>query len=58
MHACLLSAEFLKEQVETDVHSPAKFRAIGPVMNRPEFAQMFNCPVGSVMNPSTQCEVW
>lgn len=50
--------EFLRNSVASDVHSPAKFRAIGPVMNRPEFAAAFNCPVGSVMNPTTQCEIW
>jgi len=50
--------QFLEEQVQVDVHSPAKFRAIGPLQNRPEFASTFSCPAGSAMNPSTKCEVW
>jgi putative endopeptidase len=50
--------EYLKVQVKTDPHSPAKFRVIGPLMNLPAFAQTFDCPVGSVMNPTSRCVVW
>jgi len=50
--------EFWKTMVQTNVHSPAKFRVLGPLMNLPEFADTFQCPTGSVMNPSTRCPVW
>jgi putative endopeptidase len=36
--------EFLRQQVQTDPHSPAQFRTNGPLMNMPEFYQAFGCP--------------
>lgn len=65
------SASYLEQQVVTDVHSPARyetcthalpnrrsFRVIGPLQNLPQFAQTFNCPAGSYMNPTTRCSLW
>jgi putative endopeptidase len=45
-------------RLEVDPHSPGKFRAIGPLVNLPEFATAFSCPVGSPMNPEKRCEIW
>ncbi|KAL8621596.1 hypothetical protein ACOMHN_036829 [Nucella lapillus] len=42
----------------TDVHSPNEFRVNGPMMNFKEFAKVFNCPLGSYMNPEKKCHVW
>ncbi|OQR66184.1 membrane metallo-endopeptidase 1-like [Tropilaelaps mercedesae] len=39
-------------------HSPAPYRVIGPMSNMLEFAQQFNCPIGSPMNPEHKCSVW
>jgi predicted metalloendopeptidase len=50
--------ESAKQRVETDVHSPPKYRIIGPLQNSYEFAQAFNCPKGSKMNPSNKCALW
>lgn len=50
--------ELLKLRVNAGVHSPAKFRIIGPLSNSPEFAQSFDCPLGSPMNPQKKCSVW
>jgi len=44
--------------VKTSVHSPDRFRIIGPVSQLEEFAQDFECPVGSPMNPVKRCELW
>jgi putative endopeptidase len=44
--------------VQTDPHSPNRFRVRGPLMNLPEFAQAFNCPAGSPMRPAKTCSVW
>lgn len=49
---------FEKLRVQTDVHSPPKFRVLGPLMNLPAFAEEFECPAGSVMNPAKRCPVW
>ncbi|MFV8753502.1 M13 family metallopeptidase [Nannocystaceae bacterium ST9] len=45
-------------QLEMDPHSPAKFRAIGPLANLPAFAEAFACAEGTPMNPVDRCEVW
>lgn len=47
-------------RVRTGVHSPGQFRVIGPMSNMQEFADDFNCPVGSRMNPTPEdkCVVW
>lgn len=50
--------EVLKLRVNSGVHSPAKFRIIGPLSNAPEFSASFNCPLGSPMNPRKKCSVW
>ncbi|RZK31368.1 MAG: M13 family peptidase, partial [Hymenobacter sp.] len=41
--------EFLKQQVQTDPHSPGQFRTNGPLMNMPEFYQAFGCKDGDKM---------
>ncbi len=41
--------EALKLQVNSDVHSPAKFRVNGPLANMPEFATAFGCKAGDPM---------
>lgn len=50
--------EFLSIMVKTDVHSPPRFRVLGPLMNLDYFSQTFSCPAGSPMNPATKCKVW
>ena len=34
------------------------FRANGPLRNLPEFAETFNCPTGSFMNPEDRCIIY
>lgn len=41
-----------------DVHSPGKARVNIPLSQFPAFAEAFQCPVGSTMNPNERCEVW
>jgi len=44
--------EALRLQVNTDPHSPPRFRADGPLSNLPEFAQAFDVPEGTFMRRS------
>jgi putative endopeptidase len=53
-----VTPEYLKVQVQTDPHSPARFRVLGPLINLPQFSQTFSCASGTPMNPTNRCEVW
>jgi putative endopeptidase len=52
--------EALRQQVQTDPHSPAQFRTNGPLMNMPEFYQAFGCKPGDKMERPTaeQARIW
>jgi putative endopeptidase len=50
--------EYLSMLVQTDPHSPPKFRVNGSVSSLPEFAQAFSCAEGSPMRPAKACSVW
>ncbi len=45
-------------QVQTDPHSPRRFRVNGVVQNMPELGAAFGCKVGQPMNPAKACRVW
>ncbi len=50
--------EQLRLGVQTDPHSPEKFRILGVVQNMPEFGQAFGCKTGQPMMPADACRVW
>jgi len=50
--------EYLRLQVQTDPHSPARFRVNGTMVNHPAFGPTFACAPGTPMNPEKKCEVW
>ncbi|HEY2857078.1 MAG TPA: M13 family metallopeptidase [Terracidiphilus sp.] len=50
--------ERARMQVQTDAHSPQKFRVNGVVRNMPEFGQAFGCKPGQAMEPENMCRVW
>ncbi|XP_075426970.1 endothelin-converting enzyme 2 isoform X2 [Ascaphus truei] len=52
------TSESSHEGLVTDPHSPAKFRVIGTLSNSKDFAEHFNCPKGTPMNPGKHCDVW
>ncbi|OQR88579.1 endothelin-converting enzyme 1, metalloprotease family M13 [Thraustotheca clavata] len=44
--------------LNTDPHSPGKWRVHGPLYNSQAFASAFQCPPGSPMNPIDKCIIW
>ncbi len=50
---------FLKQQVQTDSHSPAKYRINGPLSNLPAFYEAFGCKEGKLVKPAEQqIKIW
>jgi putative endopeptidase len=52
------TAEYSRNAVLTDPHSPGRFRANGTVQNFEEFGNAFNCKKGQPMYPEKSCRVW
>jgi endothelin-converting enzyme/putative endopeptidase len=50
--------EAIRLQVQTDPHSPRKFRVNGVVQNMPEMGKAFGCKPGQAMMPVNSCRVW
>jgi len=52
--------ESLRLQVNTNPHAPARFRALGPISDLPEFREAFGCPPdGPLTLPDGQrAEIW
>ncbi len=52
--------EALRVRLNTDPHSPGKFRVIGPLSDMPEFYGAFGCPPGSAMvrPPEVRTSIW
>lgn len=53
-----LREEAERLMVQTNAHSPPRFRVNGPLMNMPEFAEAFSCAQGTPMKPEKKCSVW
>lgn len=56
------SDDYLKTLQQTcansTCHATARMRVNGVVSNMEEFAEAFQCPVGSALNPETRCRIW
>ncbi|XP_078037218.1 endothelin-converting enzyme 1 isoform X2 [Augochlora pura] len=48
----------LKSKLIEGVHAPNHFRVIGTLSNNADFANAWNCPNGSPMNPIGKCVLW
>jgi predicted metalloendopeptidase len=44
--------------VMSNEHSPDPIRVLGTLSNNEDFAEAFDCPVNSRMNPQTKCVLW
>jgi endothelin-converting enzyme/putative endopeptidase len=50
--------ENLRLHAKTDPHSPGRYRVNGLVVNMPEFAHAFSCPVTAPLVKKDPCRVW
>jgi putative endopeptidase len=52
--------EALRQQIQTDPHSPGQYRTIGPIMNMPQFQAAFGCREGDKMtrSPADRAVIW
>jgi len=50
--------ESLLGQVLSDVHSPGRFRVIGPLGNSEDFQKEFSCSADANMNRPEKCKLW
>ncbi|KAG8276613.1 NEDD8 protease nep2 [Homalodisca vitripennis] len=50
--------EMLKLSIMLDTHSPKEFRVKGSFANMPAFGKIFQCELGTPMNPHKKCSVW
>jgi putative endopeptidase len=50
--------EAIRLRVQTNPHSPGRFRTNGAVSNMPEFAQAFSCKPDAPMVRANACRVW
>jgi putative endopeptidase len=53
-----MNDESLAQRLMTDVHSPAKFRIIGPLSNMPEFYKIFNVKPTNKMYRKDKVVIW
>ncbi|MBD2721923.1 M13 family metallopeptidase [Hymenobacter armeniacus] len=52
--------EALRQQIQTDPHSPGQYRTNGPLQNMPEFHQAFGCKEGDAMvrPAAVRAKIW
>lgn len=50
--------EALSTLIETDPHSPYRYRVIGTLSNNEDFVRAFKCSPGTPMNRLNKCVLW
>ena len=51
-------SEALMDQLSTGVHSPGRYRILGPMSHLPAFAQAFGCQAGDAMVAANPIMIW
>lgn len=55
---CTTETDDYLRSIVKSAYSPARFRVNGVVSNNRHFAEAFDCPAGSRMNPEEKCTLW
>lgn len=55
---CTTETDNYLNTIAKSKYAPARYRVNGAVSNLKEFAEAFNCPVDSKMNPENKCSLW
>ena len=56
---CERHGKLTQEQIiQTDTHSPNRFRVNGPLSNSVKFSEAWSCKPGSSMNPKEKSFIW
>ncbi|CAG7660021.1 unnamed protein product [Allacma fusca] len=55
---CQISNKAISQIQAQDVHSPEPLRVKGVIQNDPNFGHIFDCPIGTPMNPTRKCSLW
>ncbi|XP_017781708.1 PREDICTED: membrane metallo-endopeptidase-like 1 [Nicrophorus vespilloides] len=55
---CTTETDYYLSKMHGTAYAPSRYRVMGSVSNMPEFAEAFNCPVGSNMNGQDKCLLW
>jgi len=50
--------EVAVQRLSQDNHAPNEWRVNGVLRNSKHFADVFNCPINSPMNPEQKCSIW
>ena len=50
--------DFLDKSLKVDEHAPSAWRVNTVLSNQRNFAEDFECPLGSRLNPTKRCVVW
>lgn len=53
-----LCTQYRSQKISWILHSPAKYRVIGPMSNSDAFSRVFMCSPGTPLNPPNKCIVW
>ncbi|XP_071054767.1 endothelin-converting enzyme homolog [Onthophagus taurus] len=53
-----ITPQGLRNRLAVGKHSPNRIRVLGTLANSVEFADVWNCPTGSPMNPINKCVLW
>ena len=55
---CVKYHPIVIKAMSADTHTVSEYRINNPLKNFGKFAEDFNCPANSMMNPNDKCKLW